>query len=401
MAEGAYRAVTREEIDTMQGQGCSAEAWERVQVRDPFDASRMHNVTFEGDIRLGRQDGALRCRDGVERPAEIRDALLRDVNVGDNCRICSVPGGLNGLTIGSGGLFWLKGLHRNAVVKTTAGMFVALGASLGLLAFVFSRSGLPAPSWVGTSLPVTILLIGFPIALPLVAIGVNRYWRDAEEGSVFLLGWILGCLALSLSGPFFPYPHRGVFTLQIPLFLVAGAIYFRRWQRLTPAAIAIAVLAMGLTPALKVARSLRTGAFDPGAPYRHVNEAHERTLDVLASAADGDDVLLADQPDVLWLAPTYPGRHYAGPFFLTVDYEQKRQRLQQFYEAPPTRKAEFLRQENIRFLYVSRDTAPRLWETKARPRPTPAMFDSVPGLRALEANREGTLFEVTPTGQAP
>lgn len=305
------------------------------------------------------------------------------------------------IVVSVGGLFWLKGLHRTAVVKTTAGMFVALGASLALLAFVYSRSGLPAPSWVGTSLPVTILVIGFPIALPLLAIGVNRYWRDADEGSVFLLGWILGCLALSLSGPFFPYPHRGVFTLQVPLFIVAGAIYFRRWRRLTPVAITIAVLAMGLTPVLKVARSLHTGAFDPGAPYRHVNEAHERTLEVLATAAEGDDILLADQPDVLWLAPTYPGRHYAGHFFLTVDYEQKRQRLREFYGASPSEKAEFLRREDIRFLYVSRDTSPRLWETEARPRPTPPIFDSVPGLRTLEANREGTLFEVTPTGQAP
>jgi hypothetical protein len=96
--------------------------------------------------------------------------------------------------------------------------------------------------------------------------------------------------------------------------------------------------------------------------------------------ADDDDVLIARERDLLWIAPEYPGRHYCGHFFLTVDYEKKQRRVAAFFEGRPEEQAAFLRAVGARFVYV--DTSD-----------DPARFAQVPGLRLIRALPIGSLFQ--------
>jgi len=48
-----YRNLTKEEIDILTHQHCSSDNWENIQVAEKFDAQRVRNVNFTGQIRLG------------------------------------------------------------------------------------------------------------------------------------------------------------------------------------------------------------------------------------------------------------------------------------------------------------------------------------------------------------
>lgn len=101
MTNRQYRPLVGPEIETLIANGCMSAQWSDVLVSDPFVPERISATVFEGRVRLGRQDGSVRCRDGVERPSTIFRALLRDVTVGENCRIANVGIALEGLQIGS------------------------------------------------------------------------------------------------------------------------------------------------------------------------------------------------------------------------------------------------------------------------------------------------------------
>ncbi|OGV59852.1 MAG: hypothetical protein A2498_01540 [Lentisphaerae bacterium RIFOXYC12_FULL_60_16] len=96
------RALTRQEIETLERQGCSAEAWGTVRVTDGFDPLRVRHTMFAGTVDIGRLDGTFPdAGDGVRRVPGIRDARLQDVRVGDGCYISGVRGGLVNLDIGA------------------------------------------------------------------------------------------------------------------------------------------------------------------------------------------------------------------------------------------------------------------------------------------------------------
>jgi hypothetical protein len=111
----------------------------------------------------------------------------------------------------------------------------------------------------------------------------------------------------------------------------------------------------------------------------------------LNSVANENDILITDmkkpewENDPLWLAPDYPGKLYSGHFFLTVDFEGKRDELLKFY-APRANLEEqlgFLREKQIRFVYVPAEQ-------------NPVRFDDIPGLSMVIENEVGALFEFDP-----
>ena len=51
-----YRAITPEEIATMQRNGCRASDWNNVKVKDGFNPECYVRVNFSGDIYLGVTD---------------------------------------------------------------------------------------------------------------------------------------------------------------------------------------------------------------------------------------------------------------------------------------------------------------------------------------------------------
>ncbi|MDO4310861.1 MAG: DUF4954 family protein [Prevotella sp.] len=82
-----YRSLTLDEIAAMESQGCTAGDWNTVRVAEAFSPGYVRNVTFCGTVCLGVFDKQIEIGEGFMRQAGIRNAVLRDVTVGDNCLI--------------------------------------------------------------------------------------------------------------------------------------------------------------------------------------------------------------------------------------------------------------------------------------------------------------------------
>lgn len=266
---------------------------------------------------------------------------------------------------------------RAALVTTgvTTGVVVVL---VGAQVWLATKAGIPVPDWRPEVVLPTILFLAYPLAWVLAAWGVGVWWRDGSLASTFLLGWVLGCTLLTLSGPFYPYPLRGTLTLQIPLSILAGLTYFRIRPRVSLRAALVAVFLLGVTPSWYMVRMAANTRFDPDAPAIHMDADHRAVVQVL-SAARRDAVLLADRQSLLWLAPDYPGRHYSAHFFLTVDFERKQREVAQFFRASASEQAAFLSAQRIAYVFTpDAQVAARLRE--------------VEGLRAVLENSAGTVF---------
>lgn len=75
-----YRELKKEEILTMQQQGCRCDDWNMVSVAEGFLASNVRNVTFEGEVQIGA-----RCR--IENVGVVR--TTGDATFGEGT-VCSV-----------------------------------------------------------------------------------------------------------------------------------------------------------------------------------------------------------------------------------------------------------------------------------------------------------------------
>jgi hypothetical protein len=276
-------------------------------------------------------------------------------------------------------LCWIR---RAAVRPALIGLAVTSAAIIVCLAWQASLRdpNVPIPSWRGPVIPVAVLFIAYPLAWVLTIVGLPRLWRDADLDTLVLLGWLLGCTALTLSGPFYPYPARGTLTLQIPLTILAGLAYFRVRPRVTRKAALAAVLIMGATPFWFLGRQFVQAQDANRSPAVFQNASHRTIIDTLVGIAGPNDVLLARQQDLIWLAPEYPGRHYCGHFFLTVDYDRKAREVDRFFAGNDATRSQFMRAQGIRFVFVA-------------PAQKPATFSGIPGLRQLVETPEGSLFE--------
>lgn len=95
------RKLTEKEISVLKAQGCSAEDWNRINVSDiDFDVTRIRNVEFFGEVIVGSNTGSIEVSDGFTKNCGIRNATLKDVEIGDNCLIENVRGYINNYYIG-------------------------------------------------------------------------------------------------------------------------------------------------------------------------------------------------------------------------------------------------------------------------------------------------------------
>lgn len=95
-----YRSLTVDEIECLEGQGCAAEDWTRVNVAEEFDPKYVTNVEFHGDVYLGVFTKQLEVEDGFFRHSALRNATLSDVTIGDNCLIENIGCHICRYTIG-------------------------------------------------------------------------------------------------------------------------------------------------------------------------------------------------------------------------------------------------------------------------------------------------------------
>lgn len=81
-----FRPLLKNEIDVLVKNGCRAEDWNCVMVSDGFEPSRIENVSFQGTVRIGRLNGEVLTAYRKQN-AGLYNVCLRNVDVGDNCRI--------------------------------------------------------------------------------------------------------------------------------------------------------------------------------------------------------------------------------------------------------------------------------------------------------------------------
>ena len=82
-----YRALSSAEIAQLERQGCTAESWEQVRVRDGFDAGRIMRTSFHGKIQLGTFREQASFPGGLQLPTGISDCRLHNCRVGDEVYI--------------------------------------------------------------------------------------------------------------------------------------------------------------------------------------------------------------------------------------------------------------------------------------------------------------------------
>lgn len=287
---------------------------------------------------------------------------------------------LAAVTAGVAYFCWRKRLLRRREWVTLAAGPAAAFLTLTGLYLLQQLSGLPVSPWRAPGIFLAIVLLAYPLAWLVIAWGFSSFWPSAGLRECFLLGWAAGCTVLTLSGPYYPYPDRGTMTMQIPLYLIAGLIYFSRFERMRLAHAVLALALTAATPSWLLLKWREQTRFRPDAPQVFLSSAHREILRTLAGRSSASDVLLADLNETLWLAPEYNGKHYCGHFFLTVHYDRKRAAVSRFFAAGPEQQAALLEREGIRFLYVAA-------------RQNPERFTAVPGLKAIAANSAGALFE--------
>jgi len=90
MIKSVYRSLNSDEIEILVAQGCQADSWQNIQVKDGFDAKRIHHSRFSGEIRLGVFSKQVDFRGGVKHPAGISSSTLHNCTVGDECYISGV-----------------------------------------------------------------------------------------------------------------------------------------------------------------------------------------------------------------------------------------------------------------------------------------------------------------------
>lgn len=286
-------------------------------------------------------------------------------------------------------VFWRKGLPvRRPFILLVAGA-IAIG-SVGLWQiWLWRSSGLPLPNWTEIPMLFAAVVAGYPLAFGLIAWGGVEFVRRSRLGGAYLIGWAVGLLALMLSGPFYPYTTRAAITLSIPLYIIAARVYFRdrTTMPLTHGIVAAVVLfAFPLYVANNWVRALR---FEPTKAHIWINRDHLAVIDYLKKHASPDDLLVVDRTqqawktDDRWLAPEYPGRLYAGHFFLTVDYDAKRRKVMDFFHnSSAEERAAFLRNARVRWVF-------------AGPENDLAQLRSTPGVVVRLSFPEGSLLEYT------
>lgn len=94
------RGLSVKEIAILEEQGCWAEDWADIMVEDDFATAAIRNVQFYGHVEIGTLNGSIEVAEGFLRRCCIRNAMLRNVVIGDECLIENVRGYISGYRIG-------------------------------------------------------------------------------------------------------------------------------------------------------------------------------------------------------------------------------------------------------------------------------------------------------------
>ncbi len=97
-----YRHLSPDEISVLQAAGCSAQDWNDVLIADGCGDAVNHIrcVRFSGTVRFGRFESEFTLPGGVRKHSGLRNALLHNVEIGDNCLIENISNYIANYRIG-------------------------------------------------------------------------------------------------------------------------------------------------------------------------------------------------------------------------------------------------------------------------------------------------------------
>jgi len=85
-----YRKLTKEEISNLEKQGCIADDWSSIEVRDPFDTKNIYQVVFMGKCQLGNLNGPVDNPGGHQNNAGLYSSIIDNSTLEDNVLIRNV-----------------------------------------------------------------------------------------------------------------------------------------------------------------------------------------------------------------------------------------------------------------------------------------------------------------------
>jgi hypothetical protein len=83
----AYRLLTSEEISVLLSQGCFADNWTNISVKEEFSANNIRNTRFEGKIKLGNLSGTIELEKGISKECGIYNSYIRHCEIADQVYI--------------------------------------------------------------------------------------------------------------------------------------------------------------------------------------------------------------------------------------------------------------------------------------------------------------------------
>lgn len=96
-----YLNLTEVQISQLKSQGCSSKCWDTVWITEKTDLSKIQQVTFSSDVKIGAISGENTAFGGVVRDNGIYNAHLHNCNIGDNPFIKNVENYIANYIIGA------------------------------------------------------------------------------------------------------------------------------------------------------------------------------------------------------------------------------------------------------------------------------------------------------------
>ena len=85
-----YRHLSEKEIKTLKINGCLADNWNNIEVKEPFLPERLFNVHFTGYVKLGSNTGKIETADNIIKPAGIFNCALLNCTIGDDVFLSNI-----------------------------------------------------------------------------------------------------------------------------------------------------------------------------------------------------------------------------------------------------------------------------------------------------------------------
>ncbi len=122
------RALSKEEINILEQNRCTADNWLNITVDDEFLPNRVHDVEFIGKCQIGSNSGTITTDIGIDMPAGIHNARIIDTTIGNDCLIENITGFIFNCDIKDNCL-----ISNVSTIQTTEGTSFGQGKTISVL----------------------------------------------------------------------------------------------------------------------------------------------------------------------------------------------------------------------------------------------------------------------------